>query len=104
MGSSHDPNHRYLSLTGIAMEMTYVDTFLFPSIEQLKRQFFESHPDDPVVLHRKELVNKKPPFQVLRKPEVSERFDEALLNLIQTLKFRAFTVVIDKLEHNQYKV
>jgi hypothetical protein len=101
MGSSHDPNHRYLSLTGIAMEMTYVDTFLFPSMEQLKRQFFESHPDDPVVLHRKELVNKKTPFQVLRNPEVSARFDESLLNLIHTLQFKAFTVVIDKLEHNQ---
>ena len=58
LGSSKDPNHRYLSLTGIILELDYVSTTAFPAIEALKRDYFDSHPDEPIILHRKELVNK----------------------------------------------
>lgn len=58
LGSSKDPNHRYLSLTGVILNLEYVSTTVFPAIEALKRDHFNSHPDEPVILHRKELVNK----------------------------------------------
>ncbi len=96
--ASEHPNHRYLSLTGIMVELSYVESVLFPALEQLKRRFFASHPDDPVVLHRKELVNKKPPFQSLLDPVVEAAFNRDILNLLATLDYIVFTVVIDKLE------
>ena len=62
LGSSIDPNHRYLSLTGLIFELDYVKRTLQPAIENLKEKYFGTHPDEPIILHRKELVNKKYPF------------------------------------------
>ncbi len=101
LGSSKDPNHRYLSLTGVILNLEYVSTTAFPAIEALKRDHFNSHPDEPVTLHRKELVNKKHPFESLRDPATETAFNQSLLNLIQNLDYAVITVVIDKLEHNQ---
>ncbi len=101
LGSSKDPNHRYLSLTGVMIELDYTATTVFPAIEGLKRDFFGSHPDEPVILHRKELVNKKHPFQSLGDPTIEEAFNQSLLNLLHILDYAVITVVIDKLEHNQ---
>lgn len=105
LGASYDPNHRYLSLTGVILELGYVDDVAFPAIENLKRRYFGSHPDDPVILHRKELVNKKPPFTALRDPVEEEAFNEDLMGLIANLDYVILTAVIDKLEHQQrYRV
>lgn len=101
LGSSNDPNHRYLSLTGIILNFDYVLTTVFPAIEGLKRDYFGSHPDEPVILHRKELVNKKYPFESLREPSTELSFNESLLNLLLNLDYAVLTVVIDKLEHKQ---
>lgn len=101
MGASENPNHRYLSLTGVVMEIEYVDQVVFPQLEALKKKFFGSHADEPVCLHRKELVNKKPPFAVLQDPAVAAKFDAELLNFLKETEYVVTTVVIDKLEHNQ---
>lgn len=99
--SAQDPNHRYLSLTGIVMELEYVDSTVFPSVEGLKRRHFTSHADGPIILHRKELLNKKPPFQALRDPDAERRFNTDVLDLLRTLDYVVNTVVIDKFEHQQ---
>ncbi len=99
LGASQDPNHRYLSLTGVILELGYVEEVVFPAIEQLKRVYFSSHPDDPVILHRKELVNKKPPFECLLIPDTEQAFNRDLLALLQRLDYVVVTAVIDKLEH-----
>jgi Protein of unknown function (DUF3800) len=105
LGSSKDPNHRYLSLTGIILNFEYVLTTVFPVIEGLKRDYFGSHPDEPVIPHRKELVNKKHPFESLREPFTEISFNESLLNLLQNLDYAVITVVIDKSEHyDRYQV
>ena len=105
LGASQDPNHRYLSLTGVILELSYVDSTVFQALESLKKTYFGSHPDDPIILHRKELVNKKPPFEALRDPVIEQAFNQDVLGLLQTLDYTVFTVVIDKLEHQQrYKV
>ncbi len=101
LGASQDPNHRYLSLTGIIFELGYVDTTVFPAIEELKRNYFGSHPDEPIILHRKELVNKKPPFDGLQDHEVEQAFNRDLLDLLSRLDYVVITTVIDKLEHQQ---
>lgn len=105
LGASHDPNHRYLSLTGIILELDYVQSTVFPSIEALKQRYFGSHPDDPIILHRKELVNKKPPFDSLHDPGTEQAFNHDLLQLLNNLDYVVMTVVIDKLEHQtRYQV
>ncbi len=99
LGASHDPNHRYLSLTGITLELDYVQSTVFPAIEELKRRYFSSHPDEPIILHRKELVNKKPPFESLHEAGTERAFNHDLLGLLNNLDYVVITVVIDKLEH-----
>jgi hypothetical protein len=101
LGASQDPNHRYLSLTGALFDLGYIDAVVHPRLEDLKRRFFGSHADEPVILHRKELVNQRPPFESLRNPDVKDRFDRELLALLRELDYTVMTVVIDKLEHQQ---
>lgn len=101
LGASRDPNHRYLSLTGVILDLGYVDSTVFPAFEDLKRKYFGSHPDDPVVFHRKELVNRKHPFENLRDAPTEEAFNSELLDLLRRLAYTVITVVIDKLEHKE---
>jgi hypothetical protein len=101
LNASSDPNHRYLSLTGVILDLGYVAETVAPKLEALKQKYFDSHPDDPVVLHRKELVNKSPPFDALRDDVVLRRFNSDFLLLLDHLDFSVITVVIDKLEHAQ---
>jgi hypothetical protein len=103
--SCHGEGDRYLSLSGVIMELEYVRDVAAPALEQLKAAFFGSHPDEPVILHRKELVGKKPPFAALRDPETRERFDKSLLGLLTDLEYQLVTVTIDKQEQlTRYRV
>ena len=105
LGSAELPNHRFLSLTGVIAALDHVRDVIHPDMEALKALFFRSHPDEPLILHRKELVNAHHPFKALRDPGVRAAFDEALLNLLSRWEYAVVTVVIDKLEHlNQYRV
>jgi hypothetical protein len=100
-GASEDPNHRYLSLTGVLMELDYVAKVVTPTFEDLKARYFEAHPDEPVVLHRKELLSGKPPFQALKDQALRDAFNKELLSLLRELSYLVLTVVIDKLEQKQ---
>ena len=100
-GASQDPNHRYLSLTGVIMELDYVAKAVTPRFEQLKARYFDAHPDEPVVLHRKEMLSAKPPFHALRDQKRRKAFDGELLNMLKDLEYQVITVVIDKLEQRQ---
>ncbi len=77
LNASRDHNHRYLSLTGVIMALSHVQSVVFPAVEALKTEFFNSHPDEPLILHRKELVNKRYPFHSLRDPEIERRLQRA---------------------------
>ena len=100
LGSSNNENHRFLSLTGVAINLEYVMNTIYPELESLKTKFFNSHPDEPIILHRKELVRKKPPFSSLQIPEIENEFNSDLLSLLNKWTFTIFTVIIDKKEHN----
>jgi len=101
LASSENPNHRYLSLTGVIIELDYVRTVVAPAIESLKNKFFNQHPDDPIILHRRELMNGKPPFHALKDKTIRALFDKDFLHLLRDLNFTVITVVIDKLEHKE---
>ena len=98
--SSANEEHRFLCLTGIIFRLDYVSEVLQPELENLKVKYFGSHPDDPIVFHRKELVHKKYPFHVLADPAISKSFDEEFLQLLAKWDYKVIGVVIDKQEHN----
>ncbi len=103
--SCYDPRHRHLSLTGVIMELGHVDLVVFPALEGIKKQYFGSHPDEPVIFHRKELMNARPPFDCLADAATRARFDTELLALLAQLEYVVITVVIDKQAHvDQYQV
>jgi hypothetical protein len=99
LGSSDNPNHRFLSLTGVIIDLDFVSNTLHPEIEVLKVRYFGSHPDEPVILHRKELVNCKSPFRALKDPEFRAAFDKELLTLLANWEYTVITVCLDKKRH-----
>jgi len=68
-------------------------------MEALKARFFSSHPDDPVVFHRKELLNAKPPFQSLKNIRNEEYFWLNLLECLKQWEYTVITVCLDKKKH-----
>jgi hypothetical protein len=100
-----DPNHRFLSLTGVILESGHVADTLQPELESLKRGFFQTDPDEPIILHRKELVNRRWPFQALRDPDIERSFNAELLTALQRWNYTVISVVLDKKAHrDQYRV
>jgi len=79
LDSSDDPNHRFLSLTGIIIDLEHVARVIHPQLEALKAEFFTSHPDEPIIFHRKEMVNYRKPFEAMSDENLRNRFDETLL-------------------------
>ena len=105
LGSSDDPNHRFLSLTGVIIELSHVESAVHPQLEALKASYFGSHPDEPVVLHRKELLSGRGAFVPLRNPVVRAAFDEELLGLMATWEYTVISVCLDKQAHrDRYSV
>ncbi len=101
--ASADPNHRYLSLTGVIIEHDHVRSTLTPQLNDLKQRIFGPDPDEPIVLHRKDIMQRNYPFHVLRDPFLAAQFDNDLLALLSGSKFVVITAVIDKQEHlNRY--
>ncbi len=101
LGNSDNPNHRFLSLTGVIISLDHVKSALHPEMEALKAKYFASHPDDPVILHRKELLNAKPPFQSLGDMEVKKAFDRNLLHCLKQWEYTVITVCLDKKKHRE---
>jgi hypothetical protein len=99
-GRVQHENDRYLSLSGVIVEQLEYQTVLIPRLDELKEGFFDSGVDgSPVILHRKELLQRKPPFEVLRNEFLAANFDGELLQLIADLEFKLLTVVLDKTEY-----
>ncbi len=101
LGSSDDPNHRFLSLTGVIVDLGYVQSTLQPQMEALKAKYFHSHPDEPVIFHRKELVNARPPFEALLDSSTRSAFDQELLLGLTSWDYTVISVCIDKKVHRE---
>jgi len=67
---------------------------LTPELEQLKTKYFNSHPDDPVIFHRKEIMNKKYPFKALADPKIEKSFNSDLLELLVNWKYKTIVFII----------
>lgn len=99
MTHADDPNQRFLALTGVILESETNTSILQPEMDAIKRQFFQKDPDTPVIFHRKEMVNRRPPFEALRNPELEESFNKIILSGLKRWQYSLITVVIDKKAH-----
>jgi hypothetical protein len=100
-----DSLHRYLSLTGVMIKEKYARSTVRPAFEGLKNKHFSHWPEQPVILHRKDIVNRLGPFEVLKDEEKSEAFNQDILTFLKKTHFHVITVMIDKHAHKEkYKV
>jgi hypothetical protein len=93
------PGHRYLALTGCWFDTTGEDYLRFTdALEGFKRTHLPHSPDEPVVLHREDILNRRGPFWRLRDAGHAKAFDEDLLGLVSSARFTLVVVVVDKLK------
>jgi hypothetical protein len=99
LDSSDNPNHRFLSLTGVILELCYVQKVLHPQMEELKKRYFTYHPDEPVIFHRKEMVNAEYSFESLKDNSIKTQFDNELLSFLSKWQYSVISVCLDKKIH-----
>jgi hypothetical protein len=88
-------SNRYLCVTGVAMYLSEHDT-LEQQIDALKTKYFGK---TDIVLHRREIISGKEPFEALKDQDVRDNFNVDLLNIISVINYRVFSIVIDKKAH-----
>src|ERR1700730_15530706 len=100
LSGAQDPNNRFLSLTGLIFSFGEIERRLNPGLVRLKQKHFPhiSNPES-IVLHRKDIVNRRHPFQIFVDPDKEDAFNTDLLTLLSWLRYTAITVTIDKKEH-----
>ena len=91
-------HYQYLALCGVIFEDEEYRKFQ-AAWEKMKRDFFKGDPDEPIVLHRKELMSRSGIFSVLEDEVKRTEFDAALLEIVQATPFVGLIVVIDKASH-----
>jgi len=96
IGHAHDDGYRYLSLSAVIMDQDYVRDTATPEINAFKSDIFQHDPEETVVLHRKDIMQKKGPFGVLGDPSLLARFDERLLSYLTVTEYAVITAMIDK--------
>lgn len=89
--------HRYLCLLGCWFRNPDYLKF-HEAIEGFKSAHLPHHPDDPVILHREDMINARKAFKNLRDGGVRAKFDDELLRVIKAAEFKVVAVVIDKQE------
>lgn len=93
------PASRYLGLTGMVIETESYRTSFHPDMEKLKQRHFPHSPDEPVILHRKELINRQGVFRVLTDPDLDQAFTVDLVEFLKRQEYAIYSVVIDKKNH-----
>lgn len=96
-----DTSRRYLGLTGIAIEGDYYRREFQPQLEALKQSHFPHNPDEPVVLHREDIYNRRHAFGVLNDPARNAAWEEDFIEFVRITQFRLLTVIIDKKAHRE---
>lgn len=88
----NQPGNRFLCLTGVIMRLSTHD-ILTKQLNELKGKYF-SRTD--IVLHRREIISAKEPFEALKDDITRASFNDDLLKIMSELQYGVLTVVIDK--------
>ncbi|MDD4888641.1 MAG: DUF3800 domain-containing protein [Phycisphaerae bacterium] len=91
-----DPAHRYLCLLGCWFK---TDSYLrfHEALTGFKHRHIPHNPDEPLILHREDIINRRGPYGRLRDSDAAQAFDQGLLDVVAQADFRIVGVVIDKL-------
>src|ERR1700747_272707 len=97
LASVDDPKERYLCLVDVILDLDYSMGAFTDAMNTIKMEIFGTK---DVVLHRRELIDKKPaPYDKLNDSAVRERFDTLIIKLIDQAKYTVIAVIIDKKRH-----
>ena len=88
-------SHRYLCLLGCWFRAREYRAF-HVGLEDFKQRHIPHNPDEPLILHREDVINRRGRFWRLRDPEKAKAFDDELLELISAAEFKVVAVVVDK--------
>ena len=88
-------SHRYLCLLGCWFR-THEYRAFHVALEDFKQRHIPHNPDEPLILHREDIINRRGRFWRLRDPQRAKAFDDELLDLIARTNFKVVAVVIDK--------
>jgi len=91
------PHHRYLALVGCWFAQGEAYLSFHRALEELKQRHFPHSPDEPVILHRRDIINASGPFWRLRDEDARTHFDNELCDLVASGQFTLVGVCIDKL-------
>ena len=101
LNTRNDPREQFLSLTGVVLHGRG-HARLTAQMNAMKMRAFGNC---EMSLHRREIIDKKPPFQALNHAAIQERFSDDLFEIIQDSDYSVITVLIDKKEHfDRYRV
>lgn len=92
-----DPGHRYLTLVGCCFAQGLAYLQFHRALEDLKQKYFPHSPDDPLPLHRTDIIKRSGPFWRLRDNRICKFFDMHLCSLVKKAEFILIGVCIDKL-------
>lgn len=87
--------NRYLCLTGVAMYLSEHKK-LEEALNRLKTAYFGNA---EVILHRREIISGKPPFETLKDDAVRDSFNNDLLEIVSNIEYRVMSILIDKKAH-----
>ena len=91
-----DPAHRFLCLLGCwAKGSDYRE--IHREMESLKQRHIPHHPDEPIILHREDILHRRKQFWRLRDVTAAAAFDKDLLHLLSSAEYKVVAIVIDKL-------
>ena len=101
MSDPGNPDSRFLSLTGVAMRVEEARDSLTPKFNWIKTTIFDHDGDEPLIFHRRKIVQRKGAFGVLNDDAKRALFDKAILRTMKVCDYHVITAVIDKLEASQ---
>lgn len=88
--------NRYLSLTGVAMDIRHAADALEPNMNWIKSSILRHDPDSPTILHRSDIVGLGGSFEILKDEAIRSTFDRSILKLFSITEFRVITAILDK--------
>jgi len=92
-----EPAHRYLALVGCWFAQGTAYLGFQRALEDLKQKHFPHSPDEPVILHRKDIIHRSGAFWRLRDDCARAAFDDDLCTLVEASDFTVCGVCVDKL-------
>lgn len=88
---------RYFGLTGCIFRLDYYRESFVPTMDAFKRDFFD--PDEQIILHAKDIMQRRGSFHILQNEETTKRFDAGIIDLVSNADYSIINVVIDKKNH-----